>query len=372
MSRAITTPILVIEDDEDDYLIIRNLLHKISSPRFSVERASNSGEARTAIAKDKHDVYLVDYRLGATSGLDLLADLDLSTKQQPFIILTGAGDSRIEEQAMTLGVADYLVKGSFDVELLARVLRYSIQRKNSEMQRIVHLKEINKSKDEFIALASHQLRTPATAVKQYIGMLMEGYAGRISPKQRTFLDSAYTSNELQLKIVNDILKIAQLDLKKISLIIKPLNVHRLLSDIIKELKPIFASRKQTVDFEVPDKTLSARADKLYLSMAVTNVIDNASKYSDEGKTIHVSASSRSSGTVRIVIRDEGIGMTRADQNKLFIKFSRIPNRLSVKVGGTGLGLYWSKEIIRLHSGVINVVSVVDKGTTFTIDLPATE
>lgn len=361
--------ILLVDDDEDDYLIIRNLLAKIPESPFKVEWVSTPEQAKVVIGQSRHDIYLIDYRLGTENGLELLSGFDLVQRPEPFIILTGAGDERVERKAMKMGVADYLVKGSLDSELLSRVLNYSLQRKFIEAQRVHQLMEINRSKDEFIALASHQLRTPATAVKQYVGMILEGYAGDITPEQQKFLQSAYESNERQIQVVNDILRVAKLDLKKITLKRVPTDMGALLDDMLRDMESLFASREQQLKFEKPAEAVMANVDGEYIRMAIGNIIDNASKYTPHGKTVCISVTSDETNKARIVIEDEGVGIAKKDLDKLFKKFSRIDNPLSVKVGGTGLGLYWSNEVIQLHNGSIDVLSEQDRGTTFDILLP---
>ncbi len=363
--------VLLIDDDEEDYLIIRSLISKIEGSPFKINWVSTVDEATEIIGREEHEIYLVDYRLGSHNGLELLSKFDLVQRAQPFIILTGAGDEKIERKAMRMGVADYLVKNKLDTELLSRVLHYALQRKLSEAQRVQHLLEINRSKDEFIALASHQLRTPATAVKQYVGMILEGFAGDINPEQKRFLESAYESNERQIKVVNDILRVAKLDLKKIVLKKKTTNVGKLLESIINDLQSQFLGRSQNVSFKAPEQPVFASVDTEYIRMAVSNIVDNASKYTPEGKNIRINVSAYKDNMVEIRVSDEGVGISPEDTNKLFKKFSRIDNPLSVRVGGTGLGLYWSKEIIEIHDGSITVDSEVDKGTTFNILLPGT-
>lgn len=367
---AETKKVLLVDDDEDDFLIIRNLLSKIPYTPFKLEWASSASEGKKLIKQARHDVYLVDYRLGSDSGLELLAQFDLVSRPEPFIILTGAGDERVERQAMRMGVADYLVKGALDSELLSRVMRYSLQRKLLEAHRVHQLMEINRSKDEFIALASHQLRTPATAVKQYIGMILEGYTGDITPEQRQFLLSAYESNERQIQVVNDILRVAKLDLKKITLRRSNIDIAKLIDNILHDMESVFSGRDQNLKFHTPGRPVPAYIDEEYIRMALGNIIDNASKYTPSGKPILVSVEPPKEGMAAVTIRDEGVGIAKRDINKLFKKFSRIDNPLSVKVGGTGLGLYWSNEIIQLHGGSIAVESVPSVGTTFTVSLPS--
>lgn len=362
--------VLLVDDDEEDYLIIQSMLKKTVRDSFKLQWVADVAAAQKAIAAKQHDAYLIDYRLGANDGLELLSRFKLSRREEPFIILTGAGDEDIERQAMRIGAADYLVKGAFDAELLARVLRYSVQRKQTETRRIEELLEINRSKEEFIALTSHQLRTPATAVKQYLGMVLQGFVGDVDQQQRDFLAKAYESNERQIKTVNDILKVSRLDLKKIEFKRQKVKVSQLIDNIVNDLRSLIDDRQQTVKLEVMQREPAIVADSEHLEMALGNLVDNASKYSYDKKqiTIAIQPATRPN-TLQVVIADEGVGIASKDLEKLFKKFSRIDNPLSVAVGGNGLGLYWSKEIIELHGGTMEVSSVVGKGTTFTICLP---
>lgn len=362
------TRVLLVDDDAEDHLIIRNLLARVPGNHFVLDWISDANEAISSIRKGGHDIYLVDYRLGAENGLDIVKRLGIQERPEPFIILTGAGDRRIEQRAMDLGVADYLVKGRFDAELLGRVLRYSLQRKHLEAQRLQHLIEINRSKDEFISLASHQLRTPATVVKQYVAMVLGGYVGELSEPQRSMLVKAYESNELQLRIVNDLLHVAAIDAGRVRLQKENVDAVALVRRSIQDQQAKFDERRQAVNVKASSEQLYVYADELKLRMVFDNLLDNAGKYSDQDSTIKVAVTSRD-GKVRVSVRDTGVGINLADQSKLFQKFSRIDNRLSAEVGGSGLGLYWAKNIVDLHEGILTVKSEEDVGTTFTVALP---
>lgn len=232
-----------------------------------------------------------------------------------------------------------------------------------------HLRELNKAKDEFISIASHQLRTPATGVKQYLGMLLEGFAGDLSDKQNELLAIAYASNERQLVIVNDLLRVAQADAKEIRLTKESIDLVSLLRDVLNEQSVKFKEKEQSIEFNYSKPKVMAMVDPFYLRMALENIVDNAHKYTPMNKTVSVSLQT-SRGNVTVSITDEGVGIKRVDQSKLFKKFSRIDNPLSMTAGGTGLGLYWVKKIIDLHHGSIAVNSRIKKGTTFAITVPS--
>lgn len=359
--------VLLVDDDEDDYLIIKKTFGQIANSPFVLSWTSSFDEAKKLIKREEHDAYLIDYRLGEHTGLDLLRYAKPEKRLQPFILLTGASDQVIEWSSMMLAASDYLVKGSFDASLLTRTLFYAIQRKKFEAQRLEQLIELNRSKDEFISIASHQLRTPATAVKQYVGLVLDGFAGDVSENQKQLLDRAYESNERQLSIVSDLLKVAQLDAGKVALKYRDVKVNALLTDILRGQKDIFDSRRQKVVKHLLPKEQTIPADQERLRMVFENIIDNASKYSEEGMTIIVEAEDIGDA-IAVRIKDEGVGIDPESQSRLFEKFTRIENSLSTKVGGTGLGLYWAKKIIDLHGGLIQHEDNAPRGTVFTIVL----
>jgi signal transduction histidine kinase len=360
--------ILLVDDDEDDFLIIKNVFSKIPDSPFMLEWCSSYNQAKKHIKDHDFDIYLIDYHLGEFSGLDLLTYAEPQKRPEPFILLTGAGDREVERRSMELAAADYLVKGTFGPELLSRTLFYSLGRKQIEEQRLEHLIELNRTKDEFISLASHQLRTPATGVKQYVGMVLEGFVGNISEAQRALLNKAYESNERQLRIVSDLLKVAQVDAGKVNLRKDSINLVSLIKDVIREQQATYDSRHQKVKFSHSRSIILATIDRDRIRMVLENMLDNASKYSGEDKTIEAKIKD-SDDTIHIHIKDQGVGIAQADQAKLFEKFSRIHNPLSTHVGGTGLGLYWAQKIVDLHGGSIEVKSAENKGTTFSISLP---
>jgi PAS domain S-box-containing protein len=230
--------------------------------------------------------------------------------------------------------------------------------------------EINHTKDEFIALTSHQLRTPATGVKQYLGLLLENYSDPLTESQRTFIEKAYDNNERQLRIVDELLRVAQLDLDKVRLHLRDTDLCQLINEEIGSMQDKFSNRRQKVEVICSDKPFTARCDREQLRMAIDNLFENASNYSEHGKKITVTLKRSKVGVPQITIKDRGVGIAKEDFPKLFQKFSRVYNPLSDSVNGTGLGLYYAKKIIELHGGTLTVRSKVDQGTSFIVTLPA--
>lgn len=229
--------------------------------------------------------------------------------------------------------------------------------------------EAQQAKDDLLSLASHQLRTPATAVKQYLGMILEGYTGRVSKKQLPALQKAYASNERQLDTINQILYVAKADAGRLSINRSYFDLNELIDEIAIDAKDGLAENGQTIEIEHLSKKMKVFADEASIRMVIENLISNASKYSYRGSKITLRTGQKNDNILFIEICDEGVGISPDDYDKLFKKFSRIDNDLSLQVGGSGIGLYIDKVLVELHGGKIDITSEVGQGSIFTIYLP---
>lgn len=229
-------------------------------------------------------------------------------------------------------------------------------------------KEAQQAKDDLLSLASHQLRTPATAVKQYLGMILEGYTGEIDKKQLPALQKAYTSNERQLDTINQILYVAKADAGRLSINRSYFDLNLLVDDISLELSDTLEANGQQIEIDHARKRLKIYADESSIRMVLENLISNASKYSHPDTTIRVKTGTKKDEAY-VQVTDQGVGIAEDDFEKLFKKFSRIDNDLSLQVGGSGIGLYIDKVLIELHGGRIEVESELNHGTTFTVYIP---
>lgn len=381
--------VLLIEDNPGDATLIRQFL-KDGTDTYHVTHVDRIADATQLLSKKEHgfDVIISDIALPDSQGMQSFQKLRKVAADLPVIFNTGTHDEEMAVAALHKGAQDYLLKGQFEGDTLRRSIRYAVERKKFQneveqakastrrlRQEAALLKEqreqlmsLNKAKDDFISLASHQLRTPATGVKQYIGLLLEGYAGDLDPQQREFLELAYESNERQLKIVSDLLRTAQIDAGQVSLKRKKTDLAKLIKGVVHEQSVQLRARNQNVSIDLPNETRATMVDSDKLRMAIENLLDNASKYTPHNKSITVSLR-EDDDTSTITIKDEGVGIDEDDIDKIFQKFSRVSNMLSDEVGGSGLGLYWVHNIVELHDGTINVTSTPGKGTSFVIQLP---
>jgi signal transduction histidine kinase len=235
--------------------------------------------------------------------------------------------------------------------------------------RLVYEKErdVEFAKDELLSLASHQLRTPATGVKQYLGMVLQGFAGDISQKQRDYLQRAYASNNRQLSVINDILHLAKLETGRIVLAERKFDITKMVRDVIDEQRESAEKAEVKLVLEAPSQG-SIMGDSHMLRMVIENLVSNGIKYTPPGGVVTVRITRRTNRWV-IMVKDTGVGISKSDFPKLFKQFSRINNPRSEFVTGTGVGLYLSYHLTVLHGGMISVTSRKGKGSTFTVRLP---
>jgi PAS domain S-box-containing protein len=227
--------------------------------------------------------------------------------------------------------------------------------------------QLEVAKEEFVSLASHQLRTPATAVKSILSMLASGDFGPLNDRQQNYINKAVQSNDRQLQTIEELLNVALVDAGKMELDLEYIDLAGVVREATNDHLSTVTDRDQELKLKAPDQ-LKLLADAKKLRMAIDNLISNASKYSPSGATIDVHLHT-DEPFATLSVNDQGVGIPASEMPNIFAKFSRLPNEFSSKVGGTGLGLFLTKSIIELHRGTLAVQSEEGTGSTFTMRLP---
>ncbi|NIM47205.1 MAG: PAS domain S-box protein [Candidatus Aenigmarchaeota archaeon] len=229
-------------------------------------------------------------------------------------------------------------------------------------------KEIEEAKNEFISMASHELRTPLTAMKGFLSMLLKGDFGPLEEKQLYLAEKVARSTERMVNLVEDLLDTSRIESKRIILKTLPIDPTKIIEAVVANLA-LKASEKQ-ISIMIKNSTdiPLVLVDKERLHQILYNLIDNAIKYSFPLAKVTISFKKEKEILI-INIKDTGVGISKEEKEKLFKKFSRIYNPLSIQTGGTGLGLFIVKNLIEAHGGEIWVKSRIGKGTTFSFSLP---
>jgi len=246
------------------------------------------------------------------------------------------------------------------------LLYQSIQKANKRLE------EVDELKDEFVSLASHELRTPMTVIKSYVWMLLNGKMGELNQNQKIYLDRIFFSTEGLIKLVNDMLNISRIESGRVTIEPVSTDIGKLVEDALTEIKTRADEVGIRLFYDKPQSPVTVKADVLRIKEVMMNLLGNSLKFTPEGGTVIVTVAPIDNDFAVVKIKDTGRGINSFDMLKLFKKFNMVGNsHLTKERGqGTGLGLYLSKSLIELHGGKIWVESEgQNKGSTFLFTLP---
>ncbi|MBN2094203.1 MAG: PAS domain S-box protein [Candidatus Zambryskibacteria bacterium] len=233
---------------------------------------------------------------------------------------------------------------------------------------ITERKKLDKAKTEFLSLASHQLRTPTATIKWYADMLLSGSLGEFNEKQKDYINTIQKVNQNMIEITNTLLNISKIEVGSIKPEKKLVNVKELTESIFTELNPQISEKNLNIKKQYNDKLKNVEIDPKFLKIVIHNLISNAVKYTPEGGTISVKFEDSSQGRM-IIVSDTGIGIPKAEQDKVFSKLFRAENARNVGTSqSSGLGLYLVKSLIENMGGNIEFSSIENQGSTFIIRL----
>jgi signal transduction histidine kinase len=231
--------------------------------------------------------------------------------------------------------------------------------------------EVDRAKSEFVSLASHQLKTPLTAIGWLAEGLLSGDKGSLNAEQKKYVENIHTTDRQMMAMVNDLLNVSRIELGTLQLRPEDIAVHAFAQSVVDEQKVVAEEKHVQLTLNFEDNLPTMHADKNLLRMIFQNLLSNAIKYTPEGGLVTF-AIARGGGTrdaIFLTVTDTGIGIPKDEQDKVFSKLHRAKNAQAKVPDGTGLGLYVIKTIIERIRGAITFESVENKGTTFFVTLP---
>ncbi len=229
-------------------------------------------------------------------------------------------------------------------------------------------REVEAVKSDFISIVSHELRTPLTAIKGFLSMLLHKDFGTLTDRQFHFISRVYQTNQRMIHLVEDLLDVSYIESGKIKLKVEPLSMEPLIADVVTELASKGFERQIMLKVNRKHKLPLVLADETRLRQILVNLVDNAIKYSLPKSEVVIDFKVQGSELVTSV-KDQGVGITAAHIERLFQKFGRIYNPMSMQAGGSGLGLYIVKNLVESHGGRIWVTSREGKGSKFSFTMP---
>ncbi len=225
------------------------------------------------------------------------------------------------------------------------------------------LLELDEAKDDFISMASHQLRTPLTSVKGYISMVLDGDAGKINRQQRKMLQQAFSSSQRMVYLITDLLNISRLRTGKFVIDATPTDLAQLTQQEVIGLQEAAKLKKINLSYHKPAHFPELMLDEVKTRQVIMNFIDNALYYTPTGGNVRVELNDKPSA-IELRVIDNGIGVPRAEQHHLFTKFYRAGNARKARPDGTGLGLFMAKKVITAQGGATIFSSREGQGSTF--------
>lgn len=275
----------------------------------------------------------------------------------------------LETIANSLAIAIQNAVSVHEVQELNDTLQQRVSNATSELRRSnAQLQRLDESKDEFISMASHQLRTPLTSIKGYISMLLEGDVGKVTEDQKHILNEVFLSSERMVRLIGDFLNVSRLQTGKFVIEKHPIDLALLVQREIDGLAQNSSTRGVKFMYKMPKDIPILQLDENKIQQVVMNFSDNAMYYSKEKSKITVSLK-KIPGYVEFKVIDTGIGVPESEQLHLFNKFFRATNARRARPDGTGVGLFLAKKVIDEHGGEIIFESKEGKGSTFGFLLP---
>lgn len=367
MSFETAIEVLLIDDDEDDFVVVRDQLRDIRGSRFNVTWAPNPAEARARMKERSFQAYLIDYRLGEFTGIDLMKEVVSSGDPTPIILLTGYGDPEVDQEAMRLGASDFMVKGELSPQLLERSIRYSIHR--NEMQAQAISQDRMASVGLLASSLAHEIGTPLGVIRgraEFLAMQVKD-----QPAVKTNVDIIVSQIDRVSHLIRSLLNLARGDAAES---VGPTSVERPVAEVIELLEHELNRQGIRVDNQLarqPEARVLASSDKLH--QIVLNLVINAIHAIDSAKS---AARSAKEHLIRLSLRDDdthwilsvedtGCGISKENLTKLFRPFFTTKD-----IGvGTGLGLATAYRTVQSWNGSIEVDSKVGLGSAFRIRLP---
>jgi signal transduction histidine kinase len=330
--------VLLVEDDEDDVVLTRQLFADIEGGAYEVEWVADYDKGLERACSGEYDVCLVDYRLGERDGVEFIREAVLGACHAPIILLTGQGDRAVDVAAMNAGAADFLNKGGLRATDLERSVRYAMQHKRAEEERIKLFAEQarraeaeaeNRAKDQFLAALSHELRTPLTPVLFTVEDLEQ--EADMPERLRESLALIKRNVQLEARLIDDLLDLTRVAHRKLEVRREVVDVHAQLRHAVDTCgfavgEGQVSGKRLKVHVRVGAARHHAVGDPARLQQVFWNLIKNAIKFTPDGGRIDIRTRNEGDQTVAVEVKDTGIGIEPAALARVFNAFEQAERR----------------------------------------------
>jgi signal transduction histidine kinase len=371
MKKKTALQVLLVEDNSGDALLLREMFRKERPGSFQLTHVLSLGEALILLAKGGIDIVLLDLGLPDGHGLDTVRRAHAVAPEIPLIVLTGLEDEALAAEAMKEGAQDYLIKGQIENRALPRVLRHSIERQRMQSETDLIRTHQIQFKDEFLSHVSHELRSPLTAIHQFVTILLDDLAGTLALEQRQYLEIVLRNVKQLDSMINDLLDVTRVQSGKLIMDPQYASASDAIVYVVNTLQGAAKAKGISLDSDIEHGLPMVCADPTRIRQILVVLVDNAIKFTPTGGAVKVKASTLGDDPNLLVLEvsDTGCGISPNLTERIFERLFQAPDPAWAGRKGLGLGLYICKELVTLQGGHIWAKSVLDQGAVFSFTLP---
>jgi signal transduction histidine kinase len=362
--------ILLIEDNAGDARLLREMFRTEKPDSFHLTHVLRMSDGVSHLAKGTTDIVLVDMGLPDEHGLATVRRARAAAPGVPVIVLTGLDDEVLAAEAMRVGAEDYLIKGQIESRALPRALRHAIERRRLQAEADLIRTHQMQLKEEFLSHVSHELRSPLTAIYQFVTILLDGLAGALTPPQHENLAIVLKNVQHLRVLIDDLLEITRIQAGKLAVELQSTSITEAIGYAISTLEGAATKKGITLTSNRECRLPLVYADPTRLRQILVILIDNAIKFTPNGGSVGVRASAPGdqSSVVTLEVSDTGCGINPDMTELIFARQFQADPALEGR-RGLGLGLFICKELVTRQGGHVWARNSPEQGAIFSVTIP---
>jgi signal transduction histidine kinase len=363
--------VLLVEDNAGDARLLREMFSTERPGSFELTHLLRMSEAMAHLAKGGVDVLLLDMGLPDAHGLDTVRQAHTAAPSVPLIVLTGLDDEALAAEAMKEGAQDYLIKGQIENRALPRALRHAIERHRMQTETDLIRTQQLQFKDEFLSHVSHELRSPLTAIYQFVTILQDRLAGELNAEQDDYLGIVLRNVKQLQAMIGDLVEVTRMQAGKLKIELQCTSISDAIVYAVNTLQGAAAAKEITLSSEIELHLPSGCADPTRIRQILLILLDNAIKFTPANGAVKVAARVFEEDANRLVLEvtDSGCGIKPEMTERIFERLFQTPDPAAAGRKGLGLGLFICKELVTRQGGQIWTRSAFGKGAVFFVTLP---